>query len=272
MPLEEVIIYTLITGTTSGIGKELARLFAADGHDLITVARSEDILRQQKQELEKEFGISVRYIVKDLSVSGSAQEVYDEIKESDLAVDILVNNAGFGELGSYIDIDWQRHEKLVNVNMLSLMHLSYLFGQDMAKNGGGRIVNVSSTASFQAGPYMAAYYASKAFVRSFSEALHEEMKRFGVIVTAICPGPTATNFEENSHMQGSAIFTRLKVDTAKVVATKSYRAILKNKAVYVVGVHNKVLAFLTRFLSLRINRKIAMRFNLGSSSVDKTRR
>ena len=264
MSQEQTISYVLITGTTSGLGREFARLFAKNGYNIVAVARNEVLLQQQKQELESQFGVEMVYIVKDLSAENSAQEVYDEIKHKGINIDILINNAGFGSFGRYIDVDWQRQKGLASVNMLAVMQLSYLFGKDMDRRGEGKIVNIASIASFQAGPYMAMYYASKAFVRSFSEALHEEMKSSGVSVTVICPGPVATNFEKNAQMINSAMFTRLRVYTPEVVAARSYRAIMNNKAVYVVGWQNKLLVFLTRFCSLKFSRVLASKINLGS--------
>ena len=264
MSQERTVSYVLITGTTSGLGREFARIFAQNGYNIVAVARNEILLQQQKQELERHFGIEMVYVVKDLSTENSAQEVYDEIKHKGINKDILINNAGFGSFGRYIDVDWQRQKGLASVNMLAVMQLSYLFGKDMDRRGRGKIVNIASIASFQAGPYMAMYYASKAFVRSFSEALHEEMKSSGVSVTAICPGPVATNFERNAQMINSAMFTRLRVYTPEVVAARSYRAIMNNKAVYVVGWPNKLLVFLTRFCSLKFSRILASKINLGS--------
>lgn len=264
MSQEQTASYVLITGTTSGLGREFARIFAQNGYNIVAVARNEVLLQQQKQELERQFGVEMVYIVKDLSAENSAQEVYDEIKHKGIDIDILINNAGFGSFGRYVDVDWQRQKGLASVNMLAVMQLSYLFGKDMDRRGKGKIVNIASIASFQAGPYMAMYYASKAFVRSFSEALHEEMESSGVSVTAICPGPVATNFERNAHMINSAMFTRLRVYTPEVVAAKSYRAIMNNKAVYVVGWPNKLLVFLTRFCSLKFSRVLASKINLGS--------
>ena len=264
MSQERTVSYVLITGTTSGLGREFARLFAQNGCNIVAVARNEILLQQQKQELERQFGVEMVYIVKDLSAENSAQEVYDEIKHKGINIDILINNAGFGSFGRYVDVDWQRQKGLASVNMLAVMQLSYLFGKDMDRRGEGKIVNIASIASFQAGPYMAMYYASKAFVRSFSEALHEEMKSSGVSVTAICPGPVATNFEKNAQMINSAMFTRLRVYTPEVVAARSYRAIMNNKAVYVVGWPNKLLVFLTRFCSLKFSRVLASKINLGS--------
>lgn len=258
-------MYTLITGTTNGIGKEFAELFAKKGYNLVTVAMNEEKLKEQKQTLESKYNISVKYIVKDLSIEESYSEIYNEVKASNIEIDILINNAGFATYGNYIDVEWQKQKNLAMVNMMAVMQLSYMFGKDMAKRKSGRIMNIASIASFEPGPFMTMYYASKAFVRSFSEGLHEELKDQGVIVTAICPGPTKTKFEERASMKKSYMFKKMKVDTAKDVAEKSYKAMMKNKAVYVVGFHNKLIAFATRFGSLKLNRKVAKKINIGTA-------
>ena len=258
-------MYTLITGTTSGIGKEFAELFAEKGYNLITVAMNEEKLKEQKQTLESKYNISVKYIVKDLSIEESYSEIYNEVKASNIEIDILINNAGFATYGNYIDVEWQKQKNLAMVNMMAVMQLSYMFGQDMAKRKSGRIMNIASIASFEPGPFMTMYYASKAFVRSFSEGLHEELKDQGVVVTAICPGPTKTKFAERASMKKSYMIKKMKVDTAKEVAEKSYKAMMKNKAVYVVGFHNKLIAFATRCGSLKLNRKVAKKINIGTA-------
>lgn len=258
-------MYTLITGTTSGIGKEFANLFAKKGYNLVIIAMNEEELKKQKEELENKYNISVKYIVKDLSIEESYSEIYNEVKQSNIEIDILINNAGFATYGNFINVELEKQNNLAMVNMMAVMNLSYLFGKDMAKRKKGRIVNIASIASFQAGPFMGMYYASKAFVRSFSEALHEELKEQGVIVTAICPGPTKTKFEERAKMKKSYMFKKMKVDTAKDVAEKSYKAMMKNKAVYVVGFHNKLITFLTRFGSLKLSRNVAKKINIGNA-------
>ena len=164
-------MYTLITGTTSGIGKEFAELFAKKGYNLVTVAMNEEKLKEQKQTLESKYNISVKYIVKDLSIEESYSEIYNEVKASNIEIDILINNAGFATYGNYIDVEWQKQKNLAMVNMMAVMQLSYMFGKDMAKRKSGRIMNIASIASFEPGPFMTMYYASKAFVRSFSEGL-----------------------------------------------------------------------------------------------------
>lgn len=256
-------MYCLITGTTSGIGKCFAELYAEKGYNLVVVGKKEDLLKKQKIELEKKYNISVTYIVKDLSKDDSALEVFNEVKKENINIDVLINNAGFGTFGNYIDVSWTEQKNLAMVNMMTVMQLSYLYAKEMVSKGKGRIINISSIASFQPGPYMAMYYSSKAFVRSFSEALHEELKEKGVIVTAICPGPTLTKFEENAKMEKSYMFKNMITDTPEYVVKKSYKAIMKNKAVYVVGFHNKLLTFATRFLSLKFNRRIAKKINKG---------
>lgn len=262
-------MYALITGTTSGIGKCFAELFAEKGYDLITVATNEKVLKEQKEELENKFNILVKYIVKDLSKNDSPKEIYDEVKSNNINVDVLINNAGFGTFGDFTSLELKKQESLAMVNMMAIMKLSYLFGKDMKKKKCGRIVNISSIASFEAGPYMAMYYASKAFVRSFSEAIHEELKDYGVSVTAICPGPTKTGFKENANLEKSYMFDKMKIDTPMYVARKSYRAIMKNKAVYVVGLQNKLVAFITRFGSLKLNRRVAKKINIGKANITK---
>ena len=261
-------MYTLITGTTSGIGRELTKIFAKNGYNLIIIDKYSEKLKEQKEYLEKKYNILVKFIVKDLSKENSSKEIYNEVKKENINIDILINNAGFGTFGNYIDIDFNKNKDLIMVNVYTIMELSYLFGKDMAKRKKGKIVNISSIASFLSGPYMATYYASKAFVRSFSESLCEELKKHNVKVITICPGPTKTNFEEKADMKGSYMFKLLKVDSAYTVARKSYKAIIKNKPVYVVGFINKLFTFLTRFLSLKISRKIAMIINKGDININ----
>lgn len=258
-------MYTLITGTTSGIGKRFAEKFAKNKYNLVIVDKYEKSLKEQKRYLENKYKIKVKYITKDLSLEDSCKEIYDEVKESNIDIDILINNAGFATFGNFIDIEWNKQKDLAMVNMIAVMQLSYLFGKDMAKRKKGKIVNISSISSFTSGPFMATYYASKAFVRSLSESLHEELKKHNVSVITICPGPTKTNFEQRAKMYKSYMFRKLKVDTSLDVVNKSYNAIMNNKAVYVVGFINKLMAFSTRFISLKISRKLAFLINKGDA-------
>lgn len=252
----------LITGSTSGIGKALVDLFADKGISLVLVDKDTDKLEAQKNALAKN-DITVHAIVTDLGETGAAKNLYNKVKKLNITVDILVNNAGFGIYGKYIENDFDRETELAQVNMITLMQLTHLFGKDMANRGGGDIINIASIASFQAGPYMATYYASKAFVRSFSEALHEELKPNGVNVLAICPGPTDTNFEKTAGLEKSYMFKKLKVDSARHVANEIYNAMKKKKAVHVVSGYNRLITFGTRFTSLKRARKSAEIINVG---------
>ena len=151
MSQERTVSYVLITGTTSGLGREFARIFAQNGYNIVAVARNEILLQQQKQELERHFGIEMVYVVKDLSTENSAQEVYDEIKHKGINIDILINNAGFGSFGRYIDVDWQRQKGLASVNMLAVMQLSYLFGKDWIVAVGVRLLILHRLPRFKLG-------------------------------------------------------------------------------------------------------------------------
>lgn len=166
---------TLITGASGGIGFALAEEFAKNHHNLILVARNEDKLKQIKEQLKKTYGINVEVFAADLSRDEERIRLFDYTKQRNWQVDILVNNAGFGDANACLDASWERHKNIVDLNIVSLMHLSYLYGNEMKKNGYGKIMNLSSVAAFSAGPYMSVYYASKAFVLSLSQAMQEEL-------------------------------------------------------------------------------------------------
>ncbi len=177
----------LITGASNGIGYELAKVHAEKGDNLVLVARRKDRLDELKKELEEIYKISVFTLEKDLSLPGSALEVFNELKSKDLSIDYLVNNAGFGDFGLFAESDWNKQERMINLNIMSLAHLTRLFLPDMIRNGKGKILNLASTAAFQPGPTMSVYFATKAFVLSFSQALNEELREYGITVTALCP-------------------------------------------------------------------------------------
>ncbi|MBO5373057.1 MAG: SDR family oxidoreductase [Lachnospiraceae bacterium] len=195
--------YTLVTGASGGIGMELAKEFARNGHNLIIAARTSDKLEMLKTDLEKKHNIEVEVFVADLSCEEERNRLYSYTQSHNMEVEILVNNAGFGDSNAFLDAAWERQRNMVELNNLALMHLTYLYGNEMKKRGCGKILNLSSVAAFSAGPYMSIYYASKGFVLSFSEAIHEELKGSGVTVTALCPGPTATGFEKNAEMKNT---------------------------------------------------------------------
>lgn len=247
----------LITGASSGIGLELAKTHAAKGGNLVLVARNREKLEQLKSELEGKYKISVTVISKDLSLQNSSQEVYDEVKNLGIEIDILINNAGFGTFGNYWETDWQKERDMINVNIMAPANLTKLFLKDMVAKGSGKIMNVSSLAAFQPGPLMAMYYATKAFLLHFSEALSEETKDTGVTVTALCPGPTHTHFAENGDLKNSKLMTSLPVHSAKEVAEYGYNAMLAGKRVAIHGVLNNIIAESTRFAPRSVTAKFA---------------
>jgi short-subunit dehydrogenase len=237
---------TLITGASGGIGLELARIHASKGDDLVLVARSGDKLIMIKNELEQEFKIKVYNIIKDLSVKGSAVEVYDELRRQNISIDYLINSAGFGDFGLFAESDWTKQEKMINLNITTLAHLTRLILPDMIKRGGGKILNVASTAAFQPGPTMAVYFATKAFVLYFSEAVNNEVKDKGITVTALCPGSTETNFHTVA-LGGSNLVRDRKMASAREVAVAGYKALMKGKPVVIPGMKNSFMAFAVRF-------------------------
>lgn len=237
----------LITGATSGIGNELAYIHAKQGGNLVLVARSKEKLEQIKNELENKYKIVVYVITKDLSFKDSAKEVYDEVVKSNITVDYLINNAGFGDFGLFNESDWAKLERMINLNITALTQFTKLFLSDMIKLGNGKIMNVASTAAFQPGPTMAVYYATKAYVLSFSEAINNEAKNTGVTVTTLCPGPTKSGFQVAASMNESRIIKGRQLPTSKEVAEYGYKAMLKGKSVAIHGLLNYLLANSVRF-------------------------
>ena len=247
----------LITGASKGIGRALAELFAKEGYNLILVARSKQLLDEIKIKLEAQYDTNVEVVIKDLSQDNAAECIYREISLKNINVDILVNNAGFGDFGEFHNSNWDKQRMMVQVNVLSLMNMTRLFIKPMIERGYGKILNVASIAAFQpGGPLMAVYYATKAFVLSFSEALSKELEGTGVTVTALCPGPTKTDFEQAASMTDSRLFNTLKVAAAEEVAIHAYKGLLKGKPVVVHGFINKLLVFGIRFVPRNIVRRV----------------
>ncbi len=247
----------LITGASCGIGYEFAKIFAKNGNNVILVARSKDKLEKIKLEFEEKYKISAFIYPTDLLDENSAKELYEKIKEDGIYVDYLINNAGFGDNHSYVESEWKIHENMVKLNVLSLMELCHLFGKEMCERKNGKILNVASVAAFTGGPYMAVYYATKAFVLSFSEGIAEEFKKYGVTVTCLCPGPTESNFGAVSDFGKSNAFKYLGVAKAKNVAATGYKAMMKGKVLAYHGFNVKAMAFLTRFSPRSINTKVS---------------
>jgi uncharacterized protein len=250
----------LVTGASSGIGLELARLFAADGSALVLVARSIVKLEALAAELRDAHKVDVRVEAADLIDPGAPRRLHEALERGGVAVDVLVNNAGFGAIGPVASLDTKRQLDMVSVNVAALTHLSRLFLPGMLARARGGILNVSSTAGFQAGPNMAVYYATKAYVLSFSEALTEEVRDKGVTVTCLCPGPTDTGFKEEAGMEGVALF-RLGAMDAPTVARIGHRAFRSRRAVVIAGFGNKVPTFLERFAPRALIRKVTKRLN-----------
>lgn len=247
----------LITGASDGIGLEMAKIHAAKGGDLVLVARSSDKLAQLKKELETAHKITVHVIGKDLSTDNAAQEVYDELKTAGITVDYLINNAGFGDFGFFTEGNWEKQNRMIQLNITTLTQFTRLFLPDMITRRSGKILNVASTASFQAGPLMAVYYATKAFVLHFSEAVNNEIAGTGVTITALCPGATASGFQKAAGMEESKLVKGKKLPTAADVAVFGYRAMLNGKTVAIPGFLNKLMVFGVRFLPRNLVVKVA---------------
>lgn len=250
----------LITGASNGIGLELAKVHASNGGDLVLVARNKSKLDELKTELEKQFKISVYTIGKDLSVSNAAQEVYDETTKQNIQIDYLINNAGFGDFGMFIETDWNKELQMINLNITTLTQFTKLYLQDMVKRKSGKIMNVASTAAFQSGPTMAVYYATKAYVLSFSEAVDNEVSEKGVTVTTLCPGATESGFQAAAAMEESNLVKGKKLPTSKEVAEYGYASMMKGKTVAIHGLMNYIMAnsvrFTPRALVVKMTRKI----------------
>lgn len=237
----------LITGASGGIGYEFARIFAREGYDLVLVARGEQKLNEIAAELKAKHNTQTLVISKDLSAAGSPDEVYAEVQQKGVNVDVLVNNAGFATYGYFTDIDLTKELQMMQLNIVTLTHLTKLLLPGMKARKFGKILNISSTAAFQAGPLMAVYYASKAYVLSFSEAIGTELEGTGIAVTAFCPGPTESGFQQRAAMEDSKL-VQSGLMSAAAVAQIGYNALIKNQRVVVPGFSNKVLVFATRLL------------------------
>lgn len=255
----------LVTGASAGIGKALAARFATEGHDVVLVARREDRLREIAADLAGDHGVEAHVVTADLSERPNRDDVYQTVHDRDLTVDYLVNNVGIGTQGRFTDIDLEKELDQVELNVTTPTHLTKLFGADMVERGAGGVLNVASTAAFQPGPYMAVYYASKAYVVSLSQALHEELGDAGVTVTALCPGPVATEFQERADNtdttignEGAGLF---RWQDADQVARAGYRGLAKGQAVTTVGLEYKALRRLSGVLPSGISRKLAADLN-----------
>lgn len=238
--------YTLITGGSSGIGLEFARLFASKGHDLILVARNVEKLNKVKEALGT-FDVDIVTISQDLSQPGAAQNLYATIEKQDLLVDQLINNAGFGAYDNFLETEPEVTEAMAMLGVVAFTQVARLFAPAMVKRGRGKILNVASTAAFQAGPGAAVYYATNAYELHFSEAIAAELTPHGVTVTCLCPGPTATEFQQKAGIAASPLQL-----SAERVALEGYQGLMTGKTLVIPGVHNQLGTVLVRLLPRRL--------------------
>jgi short-subunit dehydrogenase len=247
--------FTMSNAEKTGLNSPASR-----GGSLVLVARNKIKLDKLKSELVETYGISVRIIVMDLSVEGSAQKIYDQTTLDKIQIDCLINNAGFGDFGFFSQTDIEKEVNMINLNIVALTLLTKLYLKDMLGRNGGRIMNVASIAAFQPGPKMAVYSATKAYVLSFSQAIGNEVLHQGVTVTALCPGPTESGFQEAASMQNSKMFNKNKLPTSGEVAAYGYEAMLKGKSVAIPGFVNNLMAdavgLIPRNWVLKLVRKI----------------
>jgi short-subunit dehydrogenase len=251
----------LITGASGGIGYELAKLFANDHYNLVLVARTEAKLSKLAEELRRQFEIAARPLVCDLTDPLGPQRIFDELQKERIAIDILVNNAAYGKFGEFAQLPLEDAIAQIQLNIASLAALTRLLLPRMIESKRGKILNVASTAGFQPGPLMAVYYASKAYVISFSEAIANELKGTGVTVTCLCPGPTDTGFQGRAGVENSRLFKQFGPMDAKTVARDGYCALMKGKTLVISGFKNWLLAETVRIaprkLATAISRWVA---------------
>ncbi len=244
----------LITGASSGIGKELTLIFAKNNINTVIVARNIEKLKELKSLIEEKYKTECTAIQFDLSLQNSSQELYNELKNRKIEVDFLINNAGFGDFGQFSIKKLEKYKSMILLNILALTELTTLFADDMQKRGFGKIMNVASTASFQPLPYFSVYAATKAYVLSLTEALHHEFKGTDVNFSALCPGPTETNFATTAEVDKTPMFdTSGGAMTAKEVAEIAYKGMMNNEMTIVSGFKNKLNAY---FSSKMPSRKI----------------
>ncbi len=238
----------LITGASGGIGYALAEEFAQHHYDLVLVARTKAKLDKAAQELKTRFGIHIMTIDADLSDQAQCLRVYERVQQAGQAIDVLVNNAGLGDGGLFVDSDVNKQQAMIALNCTAVTVLTRLFLPDLVKRRQGFILNVASTAAFQPGPLMSVYYATKAFVLSFSLAIGHELKGAGVTVTCLCPGPTATDFQVSAFKSPVRLTQGRKLPSPQQIARYGYKAMIKKIPVAVPGQINKLLTFVIRFL------------------------
>ena len=255
--------FVLITGATAGIGYELAKIYANDGHNLILVARNIDRLEQVKNEFNLIYNVNIHILSVDLAVDNSAETILNYVNKKNLTVDILINNAGIGSFGYFKELDINKEIDQININVRALTELTRLFLPIMMNNETGSILNVASTAAFCAGPKMATYYASKAFVLSFTEAIYEEIKGSNVRISCLCPGTVKTEFLDKAGIKKKEI-SKNNMMTAKEVARLAYRDFNRGKLIIIPGFKNKLIIGINKIIPRSLSRKIILLMNKGN--------
>ncbi len=254
--------YTLVTGASTGIGRELALIAASKGRSLVLVARSEDKLSDLARILRDSHGVRAEGVALDLGHPEAPAALFQEMKRREVEVEVLINNAGFGSLGRFHEASLERQLDMLRLNVLALTQLTHLFLPPMVARRRGRILNVASTAGLQPGPFMAVYYASKAYVLSFTEALAEELRGTGVTATALLPGPTRTEFQSRADMAGSRLM-RFGMADARSVAEAGYRGMEAGKVVVIPGITNRMGSLLVRLSPRFAVRRVVSWLNRG---------
>ncbi|MFG0381719.1 SDR family NAD(P)-dependent oxidoreductase [Pseudomonas sp. zbq_18] len=251
--------YALITGASSGLGLALAEALARRGRNLLLVARQRDALESIACELSQRFGVEALFRVCDLSEPLQVSGLIQELEDSGRQIDLLVNNAGIGSAGLFVEQDWSREQELIELNVLALCRLCHAIGGHMQRRGAGQILNVASLAAFQAGPLMSNYFASKAYVLHFSEALRSELAPYGVKVSVLCPGPVATAFFRRAHLRSEGLARRELLASPEQIALQAVRGLEKNRAIIIPEWRQRLLPQLLRLTPRALARRIAMR-------------
>jgi uncharacterized protein len=248
----------LVTGASGGIGAAIARELGSCGANLVLVARREDFLRKVADGIKRDFGVRADILVKDLQDPKAPDEIHTQIKRSGAKIDVLVNNAGFGVFGKFIDIPYDREREMLNLDIIALVHMSKLFARDMAERGSGFIMQIASIGAFQPSPLYASYSAAKAFVLSFGEAIHQELRGSGVSVTVVSPGVTESEFLKVAGQEPNR-YQRMAMMPAEKVARIAVRAMLKKKSSVVTGRLNSISVWSNRLVPRNISAAIAGR-------------
>jgi short-subunit dehydrogenase len=250
----------LITGATTGIGYELSKLFAHDGHHLVLVARNKELLLQRQKELSTDYGVDIKIFELDLSIDSTPFDLYEAIKDENIQIDFLINNAGFGLAGNFSETNLDTELNMIRLNEIALIVLTKLYLKEMLKRNSGRIMNVVSTAAFFSGPLMAIYYATKAHVLSFTTAIAKEIKGTHVSISSLCPGPTITEFQKRAGIRLPKILKK-KMLSAEKVAQIGYNGFMGGKTIIIPGFFNKMSVCIGKHLPIKLTSSIIKNYH-----------